>query len=916
MGNPWEYTRKDAGIAFGFSTPVGTDDGYIRGSLVKVPIMGPTRARIHTMFFTLRGIGRPCDAQGQFLPPDTPPPLRATTPSEPWDPFESRLEFEVAEFLYKTEQMSGKNISKLMELWAADVARYGGQPPFADHADLYTTIDAILLGDVAWRCLKGQYQGPRPAGIVPAWMDEEYDVWFQDSRELVLRMLANADFKDEFDVAPIREYTHAGNRRYHNFMSGDWAWREADLIAAQVPDVDGAMLVPIILGSDKTTVSVATGQNDYYPLYMSIGNMHNNVRRAHRDSVVLVAFLAIPKAERKDADSSVFRKFHRQLLHTSLSAIFEPLRPGMTVPEVVRCPDAHFRKAIWSFAAYIADYMEQVVVSCIVQGWCPTCLQDAKALDKPGLVNNRTRVLTEAYIKTFDPAVLWDDYGIIHDLVPFTNDFPRADINEMLSGDLLHQLIKGTFKDHLVTWIGEYLMKEHGDSRGKELLDEIDCRLALVPPFPGLRHFKQGRNFKQWTGDDSKGLMKIYLSAIYGVVPNEMVRTVAAFLQCCYIARRDTVDDLDIAQFRDARSQFYDHRKVFQETGVRPDGFSLPRQHSLDHYDQHMINFGAPNGLCTSITEAKHIKAVKEPWRRSNRFEPLGQMLLTNQRLDKLSAARADFTARGMLSGTCLGAVLAALQAEAEERRSPATDDNQPSTQDNNGIGDNDYYQDDPYTDPPEPEEEEEDGDNNASAHEDSGVVHGPRVSGFVVLPRKHQRGYPRTLQDLGPHIGIQNLTTLVSRFLFPQMHPDVPLPEDDTLLPPLPGLMQVRVYHSAIATFYAPSDPSGIGGMHREYIRATPSWRKGPPRYDCVFVGKDTSLDGFRGLHAARIRAFFSILWFSAVGDEPDEVTGLWKVEPDYFEDGERMRDVIHVESLLRSAHLIPFFGEDPVPL
>jgi len=58
--------------------------------------------------------------------------------------------------------------------------------------------------------------------------------------------------------------------------------------------------------------------------------------------------------------------------------------------------------------------------------------------------------------------------------------------------------------------------------------------------------------------------------------------------------------------------------------------------------------FGAPNGLCSSITESKHIKAVKEPWRRSSRFEALGQMLLTNQRLDKLAAARVDFKARGM----------------------------------------------------------------------------------------------------------------------------------------------------------------------------------------------------------------------------------------------------------------------------
>jgi hypothetical protein len=75
----------------------------------------------------------------------------------------------------------------------------------------------------------------------------------------------------------------------------------------------------------------------------------------------------------------------------------------------------------------------------------------------------------------------------------------------------------------------------------------------------------------------------------------------------------------------------------------------LPRQHSLKHYCLLIQLFGAPNGLCSSITESKHIKAVKEPWRCSSRNEPLGQMLLTNQRLDKLAAAHADFQARGML---------------------------------------------------------------------------------------------------------------------------------------------------------------------------------------------------------------------------------------------------------------------------
>ncbi len=59
---------------------------------------------------------------------------------------------------------------------------------------------------------------------------------------------------------------------------------------------DGAMFVPILLGNDKTTVSVATGQNDFYPVYLSIGNVHNNVRRAHRNAVTVVAFLAIPQS--------------------------------------------------------------------------------------------------------------------------------------------------------------------------------------------------------------------------------------------------------------------------------------------------------------------------------------------------------------------------------------------------------------------------------------------------------------------------------------------------------------------------------------------------------------------------------------------------------------------------------------------
>ena len=59
--------------------------------------------------------------------------------------------------------------------------------------------------------------------------------------------------------------------------------------------IHGAMLVPLILGADKTTVSVATGQNEYHPVYLSIGNIDNSVHRAHRNALLPIAFLSIPK---------------------------------------------------------------------------------------------------------------------------------------------------------------------------------------------------------------------------------------------------------------------------------------------------------------------------------------------------------------------------------------------------------------------------------------------------------------------------------------------------------------------------------------------------------------------------------------------------------------------------------------------
>ncbi|OSX58501.1 hypothetical protein POSPLADRAFT_1060317 [Postia placenta MAD-698-R-SB12] len=227
-------------------------------------------------------------------------------------------------------------------------------------------------------------------------------------------------------------------------MSANWAWKQADLIA-QDPTTHGAMFVPLILGSDKTTVSVATGHNEYWPLYMSIGNVFNNVRRAHHNAIAVIGFLAIPKSERQYGNSAHFRKLCHQLFHASLSTILSPLRAAMRV--------------IYGLGPYIADFSEQKLAGCIVQGWCVT-----SALGNGGTHGLCTREHTQALVAALDLVTLWEDYGIVGDIIPFTNDFPRANINQLMTPDLLHQIIEGTFYDHLVTWVHEYLVLEHGES--------------------------------------------------------------------------------------------------------------------------------------------------------------------------------------------------------------------------------------------------------------------------------------------------------------------------------------------------------------------------------------------------------------------------------------------------------------------
>lgn len=126
----------------------------------------------------------------------------------------------------------------------------------------------------------------------------------------------------------------------------------------------------------------------------------------------------------------------------------------------------------------------------------------------------------------------------------------------------------------------------------------------------------------------------MFLPAIAGLVPEEMVSAIAAFLDFCYMVRQPSFNEADLRALDDALEKFCKFRKIFVTTGVCPEGISLPCQHSLQHYCQLIEQFGAPDGLSTSITESMHKESVKQPWRRSSHFNELLQIHTYHKSMD------------------------------------------------------------------------------------------------------------------------------------------------------------------------------------------------------------------------------------------------------------------------------------------
>ena len=204
---------------------------------------------------------------------------------------------------------------------------------------------------------------------------------------------------------------------------------------------------------------------------------------------------------------------------------------------------------------------------------------------------------------------------------------------------------------------------------------------------------------------------------------------------------------------------------------------SLPRQHALKHYPHSIRLYGSPNGLCSSMMESKHIKAVKEPWQCSGRHKALVQMLCTNCRMDKMAFAQRAFDKQGMMAGTVTAYTAMILRGEQ-----------------------------------PVPVVEDTPAHNPEDNLYDIGPVSGPKILSSIHLATTRgmlcciscldllinvslEHSYPVTLEALSAYIQQPQLPKLLHCFLYDQMHPDSPIWSSDVSLDDCPNSMATFLF-------------------------------------------------------------------------------------------------------------------------
>jgi hypothetical protein len=310
-------------------------------------------------------------------------------------------------------------------------------------------------------------------------------------------------------------------------------------------------------------------------VYLTIGNIEKAAcRKPTSRSHILLGYLPVTKLECYSED----RQAHEghQLFHHYMKMLLEPLENAGCNGILMTCADGIRRKVYPLLSTYVADYLEQCLVTCIHENSCPICLVTPKERggDKPSppRTANSTLDILHQQVRGEKPPEFKEQN--LRPINLFWRDLPHCNIHDRMTPNLLHQLHKGVFRDHISSWV-----KKAADCS----VEEVDCRFTAMPLHSNLCHFKRGILLtSQWTGTEYKVMKKVFLGVLAGLPSKDdcVLCAVRAVLNFIHYAHFEVHTDRSLEAMDEAWCQIHMNKDVFVQLGIQKH-FNISKFHNI-----------------------------------------------------------------------------------------------------------------------------------------------------------------------------------------------------------------------------------------------------------------------------------------------------------------------------------------------
>jgi hypothetical protein len=235
----------------------------------------------------------------------------------------------------------------------------------------------------------------------------------------------------------------------------------------------------------------------------------------------------------------------------------------------------------WVFpllAAYIADHPEQCLVACCKENHCVCCIvqpNDCEDLG-PSPTQDPDKVVEALQNDVSDnpSAHIARDFhnqGLKTIYPPFWSFLPYASIFTFFTPDLLHQIHKGVFFNHLYSWCQDLIGQK-----------ELNTRWEAMTSYAGLKHFKQGvSTISQWTGNEYKEMERAFVDIVAGAMDAQAVQTACALMDFTMYVQYPIHTSKTLAATTQALETFHKLQSSFLTICNH---FNIPRLHAISHY--------------------------------------------------------------------------------------------------------------------------------------------------------------------------------------------------------------------------------------------------------------------------------------------------------------------------------------------